>query len=400
MSKIIVQTLGKKKITVNTELSVTVLQFKEKMKEHNFNPINTKIIYKGKILDNTKTLESYGITDGTDVVIMESKKNEIKDVVKKPVIPAVIPTTLPPLEINSTVPANVPPVIAPAPVPEMPQLPNNINPQNMQILFSNFMNSLMQDPEINSAYQRNPEAFMQTINNPNFMNVMTPPNHHGHGAHNAYNHDDGDSSEDNDSNDDGIVTLRFTKQEKNEIDELVAMGFEESEVIEVYIACEKNKEKTANMEKILLKFKEKIVAMDICGLANKSDTKTIKLTAEIVKTFIRTAFGIKEKRLNVFTENSSFLICRPLEQNGQIFTDVGWYILQGVSMEDKEKIMKQISTDSIISIEIDGEDYLVAKTTVAEQQEKSFYTATDIKDMCLFPDEKNTMVFELLNKYE
>jgi len=61
-------------------------------------------------------------------------------------------------------------------------------------------------------------------------------------------------------------------------------------------------------------------------------------------------------------------------------------------------LMSLIPDNSMITFDIDGEDYLISKTSISEQNDKSYYTAKDVSEMCLFPNEKVNMVFELLNK--
>ncbi len=85
--------------------------------------------------------------------------------------------------------------------------------------------------------------------------------------------------------------------------------------------------------------------------------------------------------------------------------DLGWFILKGVSLETRESVIKCIDPDVIktITIDVDGVDetVMVTTTTIAEQEQKSFYDQNlKITDCVLFPAQKLYMMFELLNTPE
>jgi arginase family enzyme len=122
------------------------------------------------------------------------------------------------------------------------------------------------------------------------------------------------------------------------------------------------------------------------------------LTTHIIKKIMKNFANIKEKSINIFDDESKFLIWKQIDDDDKI----GWYILRGVSLEVKEKLLQQIDDKiTTITIEIDGKpvDALVSSTSIAEQQEKSYYMTNNTYDCCLYPDEKIDMVFELLNTY-
>ena len=141
-----------------------------------------------------------------------------------------------------------------------------------------------------------------------------------------------------------------------------------------------------------------IVGLDIVGLNARIDTeskKASRLTAEIVRGICIQLFDIKEKKLNIYNENSKFLIYRPIEQINYE-NDIGWRILRNIPEELKETIISQVG-NKIITIPIDDEDFFVTATTMIEQEQKSYYTAKTIYDTCLLPDEKKAMMFELIS---
>lgn len=124
-----------------------------------------------------------------------------------------------------------------------------------------------------------------------------------------------------------------------------------------------------------------------------------KLTGNICKTIIRDIFHIKEKSINIFTEDSRFLIYRPVEQISD--HDIGWYIVKFLTLKERECFLNYL-IDTVITITIDdiyGKELevYVTSTSIQEQNKKSFYTTNNIFDYCLYPEEKISMVFELLN---
>lgn len=164
------------------------------------------------------------------------------------------------------------------------------------------------------------------------------------------------------------------------------------------------------VEKLLIGLKDNIVSMDITEFNPLiGTTEDIRTTKDTIKYLLMKTFDIKEKKLNIFTEESQFIIYRPLSQEDDD-SDIGWYILRGLPLEDREDLLKLIPDDTIISIDIeDDEDnlleldsgtYLLSKTSIDEQNEKSYYTAESINDTVLFPEEKVCMVFELLASYK
>lgn len=128
-----------------------------------------------------------------------------------------------------------------------------------------------------------------------------------------------------------------------------------------------------------------------------SNMLTVKLIQNIVSKFI----SLKTKSINIFNEESKFLIWRKVNDNDS----KGWNILRGIDLQTREEIIKAIGDDNIITIPIDegiASDYesydaLVTTSTMNEQQNKSYYTANSLYDCCLYPEEKISMMFELLN---
>lgn len=148
---------------------------------------------------------------------------------------------------------------------------------------------------------------------------------------------------------------------------------------------------------------ENVVGLDITGYDFRVETNEIiyRVTCEVAKLPLIHILGIKEKKINIFNENSKTLIWRPVDQVSH--SDVGWFILRGVSNELREEIMKSIPDDTIIIFTLDDDDgnemdAYISTTTMAEQEEKTYYDQThEITDCVLFYEEKVHLMFEMLN---
>jgi len=123
--------------------------------------------------------------------------------------------------------------------------------------------------------------------------------------------------------------------------------------------------------------------------------RELAIKGEEFRSYLKEVFNVKEKNLNIFTEDSRFLIYRPMSQNNE--EDYGWYILRNTPKEYKETILKKLEINNIIDIEIDNEDFLLSSTTINEQNDKSYYFCNSILDTVLYPQEKQSMIFELIN---
>ena len=179
------------------------------------------------------------------------------------------------------------------------------------------------------------------------------------------------------------AVFRFVDKTKN-LEEQVD-GLSDSEIISIFKAFDKCK----------------IVGLDITGYNLKKDMpeKQLMITSYCAKLPLIHLLRIKEKKINVFNNDTKFLIFRSRHQENE--KDIGWYILKGASIEFEEKVIKELElSDNNISIFMLDEEtpIYVSTTTVAEQKAKSFYTATSIHDCALVPEEEQTMIFFLMAK--
>jgi arginase family enzyme len=149
--------------------------------------------------------------------------------------------------------------------------------------------------------------------------------------------------------------------------------------------------------------KMNIVGLDITGYDLRIDDKNLgfRVTCETVQTIIKNVFNIVEKRINIFNENTRFLIWKSVSDE-----DVGWHILRDVPLDVREDMLNRLSDDDIILFELpndngDGEyeDVYLSSTTMAEQESKSYAICDDgdYTSCTLYPEEKVSMMFELLN---
>lgn len=159
--------------------------------------------------------------------------------------------------------------------------------------------------------------------------------------------------------------------------------------------------------------KNKIKYLIITGFDSSIDNETkfmSRLTNEVVQILYRNIMDLKEKKINVFNENSRFLIYRKLEQESE--EDIGWYILRFLTMDNRQQILDKIMDDKIYNFNLNDyldensdeneEDILtgeilISATTMDDQNKKSYYLSKSIMDCSLFPQEKFLMGFELVN---
>jgi hypothetical protein len=178
-----------------------------------------------------------------------------------------------------------------------------------------------------------------------------------------------------------------------------------------------------DLETIVEKLKDRIYSLDVVGFNEKIDSKdgsnrASLTTASNIQMIIKKIFNIKEYKLNIFNEETKFLIFRPIIMKSE--EDYGWYILRNINKDDTELLISYITHNNIITLTIELEkdfdkvkieddedkenleteevDVILTTTTMNEQFEKSYFGCNRIEDMCLFPFEKAMMGFELLNK--
>jgi arginase family enzyme len=121
-----------------------------------------------------------------------------------------------------------------------------------------------------------------------------------------------------------------------------------------------------------------------------------KITINSIEIILSHFIDNYKKSLNIFDEESKFLIWKKLDD----VDPIGWLILRNMTNDVKQNIINAIG-DRIINIPVSDEnetyEALVTTTTIKEQQERSFYMSNNVTDCCLYPGEKINMLFELIN---
>lgn len=151
-----------------------------------------------------------------------------------------------------------------------------------------------------------------------------------------------------------------------------------------------------------------IVGVDVTSYDLRYNPNEIayRVTCETARKPLIKLLGFKQKSINIFNEHTRFLIWRPRYQKSP--EDIGWFILRGMSLAERESILASLGEDDIKIISIDNTDksvdddedeiyVYVTSTTMAEQEQKSYLLAESINDCALFYEEKVHMMFEMLN---
>lgn len=176
--------------------------------------------------------------------------------------------------------------------------------------------------------------------------------------------------------------LRFINKEQNLENQLD--GLSEEDIIAIF-----EKFKVLN-----------IIGLDITGYNIKKETleKQIIPTIKCIKFALVNLLQIKEKRINVFNENTKFIIFRPVAKSNP--NDFGWYILKGIPLTLEAQMIEQLelSDDNLTIFGLGDEDIYIAISTIEEQEKKSYYQTESIYECTLMPEEKAKMIFYLMAK--
>ena len=176
---------------------------------------------------------------------------------------AITPTTTPTLTTPTlttptlTTPTTTPTLTTPTPILTTPTPTLTTPPSNTNTLTSDgildaftqqlsnnpqqFIQILGQNPEMRRIMQEHPQEISQILNDPNFISDVLSI-----GASMAQ--DIAPEGEFNSPlNRTQVTQLNFTKKEADEIDMLISFGFDKTEVIQCYLACDKNIDRAANV---------------------------------------------------------------------------------------------------------------------------------------------------------
>lgn len=157
--------------------------------------------------------------------------------------------------------------------------------------------------------------------------------------------------------------------------------------------------------KLILKY---LSELNICGInisgfcVDFLDVTMInRIQIETIQQIYGTILKLKEKKINIYNEHSRFLIFKPIQEIWDEYDQFGWYIMRNVDAELKERLLEDIKDGEIIEVQIEDDenikrDILISVTTLADQDELSYYLADDYSDKRLYPDEKLDAYFNLL----
>jgi hypothetical protein len=141
---------------------------------------------------------------------------------------------------------------------------------------------------------------------------------------------------------------------------------------------------------------ERVRGVDIVGFYRHPGSGAFVRSVKVYKQLVSQNEHKGEKKINLFNADSKIPICRSLEQKNE--EDVGWYLLRGLKLDDRERCLKALEGDKIVSFDIDDETCLLSSTTLEKQQEKTYLSpSVKLLDRILFPQEKTFLLFELLN---
>jgi len=153
-----------------------------------------------------------------------------------------------------------------------------------------------------------------------------------------------------------------------------------------------------------------VIGINIAGLDVNFTDIDIKnrIQIETIQQIYGKILNIKEKKINIYNENSRFIIFKPMEEiyindfdEDENVDQYGWYLMRNLDGPTHDDILSKIKDGEIISIKIDIEgiekDILISSTTMADQDLMSYYSADDYSDKRLYPDEKFDAIFNLIS---
>jgi len=185
-----IKTLDNKKEDFDVDVDHTVLDLKKLIFERLSHPVeNQKVIYMGKILDDNLSLESYKIIAGNTIILMVSKNKKV--LAKKTEV------------INDE-------------LEDDGEIDEDEDEDNVE-------NGEMNNNAVGNLIQSLMNSYSNQANNAN----QEPP-----AVANLYNH----LHQNN----------QYSDEDKEAIERLKALGFEENMVVQAYFACEKNEQMAAN----------------------------------------------------------------------------------------------------------------------------------------------------------
>lgn len=153
-----------------------------------------------------------------------------------------------------------------------------------------------------------------------------------------------------------------------------------------------------NVLGLLTSIKDNIIGMDISEYNPELDPIGRNVTRDLIFKILEEVMDVQQRKVNIFGEHTEFIIWRPMTQQEDGESDIGWYILRGVDANTRNQLLEEvIGEQDIVSYKLAGTPCFLSKTTIDSQNKKSYYGSEHIFDTALFPEEKQAMMFELLS---
>jgi hypothetical protein len=260
MVNITLKTLKQEIYHLDIDLNITISDLKQQLTQFGYNVSEMKLIFKGRVLEDNNTLATYNYNP-------ESKDFIVIMTIKKPIEPPKI--SIQPVSIqiiNQNDQSNNDQSNNDQSITNQSNNENNENndqsitnqsnnennvslvdneneddyedvedelPNIAQLLNQNpniLLGLIAQHPQMSQLFNHYPNEIQELISNPNFMQTVLSM-----GSQGAF------------GNNPNVLQINITEEERNDINELMSLGFTENEVIQVYYACNKNKEQAAIM---------------------------------------------------------------------------------------------------------------------------------------------------------
>ena len=220
MVKITFKTLKQEIYYLDVDMNITIGDLKQQLSQFGFEVSVMKLLFKGRILEDDKILSFYNYNaESKDfIVIMIMKKTVVQPEPNNPL---------------NDVQSNDDQSNDDQSNDDYEDVDVNEHPNIAQILSQNpniLLGLIAQHPQMGQLFSQYPNEIQELVSNPNFIQTAMSMGSQGVFGNNP-----------------DVLQINITEEERNDINELMSLGFTENEVIQVYFACNKNKEQAATM---------------------------------------------------------------------------------------------------------------------------------------------------------
>jgi len=246
MVNITFKTLKQELYNLDVDLDITIGDLKQELTQFGFNASEMKLIFKGRVLEDCNTLTTYNYNpESKDFIVVMSIKKQVEtpQPVSIHVINSPVSNVHSTNQLNNNQSTNQSnnnqsnndesnqsdddyEDVEDENPNHNPNIAANILGQNPNIL----LGLIAQHPQMSQLLNQYPNEIQELVSSPNFMQTVLSM-----GSQGAF------------GNNPNVLQINITEEERNDINELMSLGFTENEVIQVYYACNKNKEQSATM---------------------------------------------------------------------------------------------------------------------------------------------------------